>query len=228
MSIAEKLQTIAENEQRVFDSGKKKAWNDFWDIFQQNGNRTYYTGAFASDWNDETFKPKYNINVVEGNRMFYRSKITNLKQILIDCGVVLDFSNATVLSEMFMHNAFVTHLPTIDTRACASFSYMVCNASKLVEIEKLILKDDGSQSYAYAFDNLWQLKNIVIEGQFGNNVSFLQSSFLTHDSLVSIINALKDYSGTTTTRKLILHESSKAKLTEEDVALANGKGWTIA
>ena len=228
MSIVEKLQTIAENEQRVFDSGKKKAWNDFWDTFQANGSRTLYTAAFSSDWNDEIFKPKYNINVVAGNKMFYKSKITNLKQILIDCGVVLDFSKATTLDEVFSENSFITHLPTIDTRSASRFSALFYSASKLVEIEKLILKDDGSQSYNRAFNNLWLLENIVVEGKFGENLPFAQSPLLTNDSVNSIINALKDYSGTSNTRTLTLHADVKAKLTEEQIAIANQKGWTIA
>ena len=39
MSIAEKLITIAENEERVYESGKKAAYDRFWDVYQQNGNR---------------------------------------------------------------------------------------------------------------------------------------------------------------------------------------------
>mgnify|MGYP003296383754 CR=1 FL=1 len=35
MSISDKLQTIAENEQRVFDAGKKTQYDEFWDALQK-------------------------------------------------------------------------------------------------------------------------------------------------------------------------------------------------
>ena len=35
----------------------------FWDVYQQNGVRTSYDGAFGGEgWTTEIFKPKYNIN----------------------------------------------------------------------------------------------------------------------------------------------------------------------
>ena len=40
MSIAEKLQQIAENEQNVYDAGKKAQYDEFWDNYQNKGNRT--------------------------------------------------------------------------------------------------------------------------------------------------------------------------------------------
>jgi hypothetical protein len=45
---------------------------------------------------------------------------------------------------------------------------------------------------------------------------------------MSIINALKDYSGTSETRTLTLHAWAKARLSESDIATATQKGWTIS
>jgi hypothetical protein len=45
---------------------------------------------------------------------------------------------------------------------------------------------------------------------------------------MSIINALKDYSGSGTTYKLTLHAIAKTRLSEADIAIATQKGWTIA
>ena len=50
---------------------------------------------------------------------------------------------------------------------------------------------------------------------------------LTHDSLMSIINALYDYSGTTTTRTVTLGTDNKNKLTEAEIAIATQKGWSV-
>ena len=86
MSIAEKLTTIAENEQKVFEAGYNEGkqegygegqldgYNDgydtgvidgrqaeydaFWDIYQVNGARTDHQNAFGNFyWNKDTFKP---------------------------------------------------------------------------------------------------------------------------------------------------------------------------
>ena len=49
MSIADKLTTIAENEQRVYDAGKQAQYDEFWDDFQKNGTEYMYYGyAFAN------------------------------------------------------------------------------------------------------------------------------------------------------------------------------------
>jgi hypothetical protein len=94
-TIAEKLQVIAENEPRVYqsgynagytsqseqievlnddlekilygtDTGGKSYYDTFWDNFQNYGNRRNYKGAFTGNqYNAETFFPKYDIIVEE-------------------------------------------------------------------------------------------------------------------------------------------------------------------
>ena len=54
MSIAEKLNAVAENEKKVYDAGKQAEYNDFWDVYQQNGKRTNYNQAFGNlGWTNE-------------------------------------------------------------------------------------------------------------------------------------------------------------------------------
>lgn len=67
MSIAEKLQTIADNEQNVYNSGKKAEYDRFWDAYQKNGKRADYTQAFCYGWDDKTYNPKYDIKTAGGN-----------------------------------------------------------------------------------------------------------------------------------------------------------------
>lgn len=84
MSIADKLTTIAENEEKVFDAGKTAEYDTFWDSFQQNGNKSSYWGAFAY-WNDDIYKPKYTIRISGGtNYMFYNSNITDTGDIYVN------------------------------------------------------------------------------------------------------------------------------------------------
>lgn len=88
-SIANKLQTIAKNQQKVFDSGyitgnsagytegyqegydvgngvgytegRQEEYDHFWDVFQENGKRTVYSNAFIGFRKTGNFYPKYDI-----------------------------------------------------------------------------------------------------------------------------------------------------------------------
>lgn len=67
-------------------------------------------------------------------------------------------------------------------------------------------------------------------------LSFSESSNLTHDSLMNIINNLYDLNltydvangGTLYTQKLVLGTTNKEKLTDEEIAIATAKGWTVS
>lgn len=209
-----------------FEAGKQAERSDFWDDFQDNGKRTSYMHAFRS-WTDRMFKPKYNITLTgDASGMFHGATISNLKQRLQDCGIVLDTYGATTMNALFQ-NSRITHLPTIDTRSCGSFSYTFYNMIVLKEFEKLILKEDGSQKVtASPFGNLHNLEKIVIEGKFGASITFAQSLKLTVNSAKNIIDALKNYVGTDDEGKhsLKLHEDVWNAL-EASGASPNGNTW---
>ncbi|MBO5955586.1 MAG: hypothetical protein J6Q10_02165, partial [Clostridia bacterium] len=70
-----------------------------------------------------------------------------------------------------------------------------------------------------------------ITGKIGKNgFSVSDSKKLSYDSLMSIINALKDYSTDTsgTTYTVTLGTTNLAKLTNEEKAIATQKGWSLA
>ena len=63
---------MAEKQQQVFESGvaigqeqgKQAQYDEWWDEFQDYGNRTWYWGAFAGPgWTDKTLKPKHPIRI---------------------------------------------------------------------------------------------------------------------------------------------------------------------
>ena len=74
---------------------------------------------------------------------------------------------------------------------------------------------------AFAYD--YSLTTIESSGKISNSVNF-QWSPLTHDSAMVLINALDSENPGT----LTLSVATKKTLTEEDIAIATGKGWTIA
>ncbi len=81
------------------------------------------------------------------------------------------------------------------------------------------------------FNNCYKLETIdgTITG-IKQNVTMSQSSKLTRDSLLVLIGGLYDFiaAGSSTRRTLTLHATAKARLTTDDIALAEAKGWTIA
>ncbi|MBR2452587.1 MAG: hypothetical protein IKB32_00855 [Clostridia bacterium] len=227
MSIAEKLTTIAENEQKVYEAGKKSQYDEFWDSFQDNGNRTIYARAFQYNWNDINFKPKYDMNITGSlSTSFAYNDITDLASRLEECNVKLDTTNATSFSE-FVYLSGITRLPELVTYGATGFS-RAFTSGNLITMDNLVLKEDGSQSFTNTFQSCTKLTNIKITGKIGNDVSFSNSPNLTYDSLMSIINALKDYKDTGETRTLTLHADAKGRLSESDIAIATQKGWTVA
>ena len=226
MNIAEKLTTVAENEQKVYDAGKQNCISDFWDAFQDGGNMKNYSYAFANRrFNDDTFKPKYDIRPTNAQYIFYGSAITDIAQKLKECGVVLDTSQATNLDYGFYYAKGT--IPVIDTRSCEQLLVTFCG-NTYHTIEKLILKDDGSQTFPSTFSDAIELRNIVIEGCIGKSISFGHCPYITNNSLMSIINALKNCSGTAAKPTLTLGTINLPKLTDAEKAIATEKGWTLA
>lgn len=215
-----------DNHASAVEAGKTQEWSDFWDVFQKYGERKEYGYAFKG-FDNNIFKPKYNLKPTSAPGMFQSAVITNLKQLLKDRGVVLDLSACTNMAEMFS-GASVTHVPAINTRQAAGITSVFYNASALVEIEKLILRENGTQTINSTFNNASSLENIVIEGTIGANIQLQWSTKLTHDSLMSVINHLKDYSADTsgTIHLLKIGTTNIAKLTDSELEIIISKGWT--
>ena len=102
MSVADKLTTIAENEQKVFEAGKTKEWNDFWDIYQDFGNRRSYSNTFFNWWGN-IYKPKYPIivgqNYSSQNCYAHSGVVDTLVDItfMSGCDVTYFFQNCSIL-----------------------------------------------------------------------------------------------------------------------------------
>lgn len=234
MSIAEKLVTIAENEQKVYDAGKKAEYDEFWDAFQvKKGAAQSYQYLFCGTaWNDITFKPKYDIvfNLgYTGTNAFWGNGVTDIAETLEQLGLKIDTTLCGYWSGMFQ-NTKTKRLPELNCSHAMDYGdkgllYTFDN-SKVETIDKMIVVEE--LKYTSTFNSCANLKNIIFEGVIGNDISFRDSPLLTHDSLMSIINHLKDFSGTTTTMTLTLRTTNLAKLTDAEKAIATQKGWTLA
>lgn len=200
MSIADKLTQIAENEQKVFDAGKKAEYDRFWDALQENGNRINYEYAFGGrGWTAETFKPKYPFLKVRSPYMMFTA------------------SN-------------VETIPPIEFDPRATYSYIFRSCKKLKTIEKLTFQDVINAQFDRIFQSCEALENLTIGGEIAQNgfdVSW--STKLTHDSLMSIINALADKSGDASkTWTVTIGSENYEKLTQEEISIVELKGWILA
>lgn len=126
---------------------------------------------------------------------------------------------------MFMYSE-ITEVPELDLTNCIGTNSMFFR-SKVEKIAKLKFSEStvihvGMFSYCYS------LVDLMVEGTLAQNFNMSYASRLSHDSLMSIINALKDYSGSGTTYTLTLGATNLAKLTDAEKAIATQKGWTLA
>ncbi len=172
----------------------KDAGNDiFWDALQDNGNRTDYDFAFGGiGWTDHTFAPKYDMQPTNASYMFYKSGITDLKGLLDARGLTLDFSKSKGLTYLFQQSK-ITRVGEIDTRMCPGLEYLLTSCGSLVSIDKIILKNDGSQTFSksMSFQNCSSLAEIRFEGVIGqDNFNMQWSKKLSKASIESIFAAL--------------------------------------
>lgn len=235
MSIAEKLTTIAENVPKVYEAGKQAEYEKFWKSYLSSGYASYHPYRFAGQgWNDITFKPKYNIitGSMGATGMFRECQITNLKQILEDCGVILDTSLATNLNYAFAYNR-ITHFPKISLISATNKTdgIFVNNSgnSKIISIDEIELAETTAFK-STSFQSCSLLEHVIFTGTLATNgLNISWSTLLDKESLLSILNCLKDYSQDTsgTTYYITIGAENIAKLTEEEKLIATNKGWDI-
>lgn len=229
MSIADKLTTIAENQQRVYDKGKQSAYDEFWDKFQSNGNRTNYQyGICGYGWTVDTFKPKYSIIPTHANGIFqYCGVQADLGQLFKDRSLTLDLSKCTNSDQMFTGSYF-TALPILDFREITSSSYLTFNAcTKLTKIELIMLNESGTQKFNATFNSCSALTDIAFSGVIGQNLDMKNSPL----NRASIENIVQHLSSTATGMTLTLKKTAKeAAFTDEEWATlaATKPNWTIS
>jgi hypothetical protein len=229
MSIADKLTTIAENVPKVYEAGKKAEYDAIWDNFLYGKYNLVELGncnrVFAGlGWNDKSFDPpEITIKPYRADEMFRDSAFTtDLRRVKAK----FDFSECITMTMAFF-NSNVSAVGVLDARKVSNLN-QIFGYSKLETIEKLIVRD--ASTYSNPFISASNLKNIIIEGSIGENGFNVQwSDSLSHESLMSIINALQDKTSDTsgTVWTVTLGSTNKAKLTEEELAIADAKGWEV-
>ena len=223
--------------QQGVTAGRHAEWDDFWEAHQWS--RYCYPYAF-SYWNMRNFKPKHDIKFFQNNAAsaFYNAgwlkpgaafdsiyEPFDLAQILDDCGVQLDTYGLQNAYYMF-YGCSASRLPSLDFTYASNLNSVFAGCAYLETIDEIIVGLSTS-SFSNAFAGCSKLKNLVITGELRKtNQNFTSCSQLTHDSLMSIVNALASYDSGT--YKLNLGSTNLGKLTDAEKAIATEKGWTLS
>lgn len=197
MSIAEKLTTIAENEQRVynagFEAGKSQGGDsDFWDIVLQKGKRNDLRCAFYM-WDIDYIRPPYKLTPTDqfsGYMTF--SSCENLKKVE---KAYFDFSEKatgtnTNASWQYTFSGCYNLKVIEDIGLTPQYSYLYTfrNCQQLETIEKLGC--DANTGFSSPFTNCYALKNITIDGTIGKNgFNISAATKLSRNSILSILSA---------------------------------------
>ena len=234
MDIAEKVLRAKTDFDDVYEAGKKAEYDVFWDGVQDYGNRDNYSQAFAYAWNDESFKPKYDIKCTGAyatNQIFFNTKIVDLVGCLKKTNIKFNTTEATAIQGIFDRAGILINTPPIDVINCTSMQMTYFSARKVKNIE--IANIQETCTFDRVFHNMYELRDVVlINCTIGKNgINFQWSTKLSADSLKSIINALS-----TTTTGLTITLPTTAQSNYEAVygsgswttLVATRSNWTIA
>lgn len=239
MSIADTLTAIADNMQRVYDAGSDDAYDRFWDVYQKNGTRTQYAFAFAGEaWADAAPQPKYPLvfkDVDENTRASYytfawygRLSRLNDPVDMTELCVRMDFSRCLSMNGTFLCASLKN--VTVDCSAAISLNntFNCSDSGKLQNIRLKITENCVRMINAFYYCR----SNVILftEGSvIACNGLNVQWADLTHESLMSILNALQDKSEDTsgTVWTITIGSTNYAKLSTEEIEIAEKKGWVV-
>lgn len=231
-----KIEGIAQGQISGFDRGytygEQAQWNSFWDANQQMGHRTNYQYAYVgTGFSFANFYPKYDIVPVGGfNQAFVlwdeneATQKDSLKARLDECGVKLDTSRATSLNQAFWRS-FFTKLPAINLIAGNKNSQVFAECPYLQSVEKVIALEETV--FSDCFRGAVSLETVAFQGVIGQNgLNLSDSPLLTRQSILSLLNCLKNYAGTST-HTVTLGSVNLGKLTDGEIQSAAAKGWKL-
>ena len=157
---------------------------------------------------------------------FDTSKVTNMSSMFFSCSSLtsvpaFDTSKVTNMSYMFGSCYSLTSVPAFDTSNVTNMSYMFRSCSSLTSVPAFDTSNVTDMSYM--FRSCSSLTEIHMTGM---KVSFdiSASTKFTESALVEILNNL---ASVTSTQTLTMGATNLAKLTDDEKAIATGKGWTL-
>lgn len=182
-----------------FDAGKKAEYDAFWDTFQNNGNRTIYSYAFY------------------GSAAGWNDTTFNPK-----------YPIKIIYGESILQNSPITRIPVdiiiTESASTTTNTRYFRGCTRLKTIKKIFMAEHITATSW--FTNCTSLENITFDGVIGESIDFSYSP-LTVESMLSVIEHLKDYSAEGGTYTVTFKADRETMLTAEEKAVATNKGWTL-
>lgn len=176
-------------------------------------------------------------SAIDMNAMFYGC--SQLKTVPL-----LDYSNAIDISRMFYGCSRLTEIPDLDISSAQSFggsssSSWLYGTTNITSIGTL--QCDDINNIGYMFGGSSNTKITYFGGainlgskptgltNFNSNYAFNYVPNLTYESVMNVINGLYDRAAAGyPVETLKLHTNHLAMLSDDDIAIATNKGWTLA
>lgn len=168
---------------------------------------------------------------------------TNMNYMFSYCGLSelpsVDTSNVTEAYNAFSYIEKEIEIPQYNFSKLQDARGMFSYSSGIVSVSQLNF--DSATDLRSIFSNTGNLKNFgglknygkgfrKVSSAYGNYTLNLAScTKLTHDSLMNVVNSLYDIaSASVFPQNLVLGTTNIAKLTEDEIAIATSKGWTVS
>lgn len=189
------------------------------DIFKNwDDSQTGLMSKFRNDKN-LVFCPLVDTSKANNMQAMF-SNCTNLLQVPL-----LNTANVVHFDDMFYNCTSLTTISQFNTVNLYSANLMLAGCSKLISVPLMDFSNAKElRSMLSACSELTDLKGFI---NLAVNLDLSSSRKLTAESLMNVINEAKDLSETGTAT-LTLGTTNIAKLTEEQIAIATSKGWTLA
>ena len=220
MSIAEKLQAIAENEQKVYQAGYTKGQleGDAAFVLGLNDN-AFYGVEFPQDY-DLVVNVRYIYSI---GYAFY--KTTGLKSIKFTGGDgAISCEWSSTFRETSAEVIDVSGLPT-KPRSLDNTFYKATNLKRIVgalDCSMVTMYNSDCFSQCSMLEDVSFVPGTIVLG-----IKFSSCPLLSDASIESIINGLADLTGTTS-QKVYFHSTVLNKLTTEQCQRMTDKNWTFA
>lgn len=200
-----------------YGAGKQAEYDNFWDKYQDNGNRTNYAYAYYGvGWNDELCQPKYPMKPVNARAMFAFSNISKIPE--------LDLSECTTARECFRNMPNLTELGVVDLRNNTTVDTVFTSSGALKRIEKVIFGGKNT-SYVSIFTQCKALTSVTFAGEIASYFDISHCP-LDADSVRSLVETLADLTGKET-QIVKLSNAAKSNLTDELREMIANKNWTL-
>lgn len=228
MSISEKLTKIAENEQKVYDAGMDEVIN----AVTQSGARTHFDYGFLR-WGltDGILKQLPPLKPTSAKLMFGYTNGSRASLKNAD----MDFSECKTLYQAFYYSG-IEEIGVLDASNVISsngeglYQMFYANGNSAIKwIDKFIVAEETDRFYL-TFQLVKNLEHCIFEGCIAKNGLALDTcTKLDRESLLSVIECLKDYSEDTsgTAYSVKFGNINKPKLTDAEIAAGTQKGWSI-